>query len=411
MTSPDNLIDAVAPLLRLGQLGVAVSGGSDSLALLHLLHAAGHRGLRAATVDHGLRAGSAAEAERVAEICAGLGIPHDRLDWTGWDGTGNLQDQARRARYRLLADWAGARGFGDVALGHTRDDQAETMLMGLARGAGLDGLSGMRPAFSRGAVRFHRPLLQAARADLQAWLTRRDIGWIDDPSNKDTRFDRVRARAVLAALAPLGIDAEALGRSLDNLRGTRDAIEAHLAGWAAEHVQEDRGDLLIDAAAFGALPEDFARRILNAALRWVSGADYPPRAAPVLALLGPDRPRTASTLHGCLVTSEPARLRVAREPEAAARAPHVATDALWDGRWRLTGPGGPGLRIGALGEAGLAECPGWRDAGLPRASLLASPAVWRGGTLISAPIAEFGAGWCAELAQSGADFPNALVTH
>ena len=115
-----------------GRLGVAVSGGSDSVALLHLL--AGHAPLRDAglycvTVDHGLRPESAAEARFVSELCCSLDIPHQTLCWQGWDGRGNTQDAARRARYSLMADWAHTHGIGAVALGHTQDDQAETVLM------------------------------------------------------------------------------------------------------------------------------------------------------------------------------------------------------------------------------------------------------------------------------------------
>lgn len=388
---------------RPARLGVAVSGGSDSLGLLFLLQRWGRVPLAVATVDHELREAGAAEAARVAEVCVRLGLAHRTLKWDDWDGQGNLQDQARRARYRLLADWATAEALADVALGHTLDDQAETFLLGLARGAGLDGLSGMRPVFARGAVRFHRPLLGVRRAALRDFLTGIGATWVEDPSNDDTRFDRVRARKALAALAPLGIDAEGLGRTIGNLRSTRAGIEAALADWARHHVTQDRGDLLITPAEFAELPPDFARRILNQALRWVSGADYPPRAEPVMQVV--DGPRQGrATLHGCLISFEDAAIRVAREPGAAAKAPPCPTREIWDGRWRAEGPHAPGLEIRALGEDGLTACPDWRTTLMPRASLAASPAIWRGETVVSAPIAGFSRGWTAELAPERDDF-------
>ncbi len=126
-----------------GPLGIAVSGGSDSLALLHLMVEWGRAPLRCVTVDHRLRDASAEEAAQVAEICAALGIAHDTLTWDGWDGQGNLAAEARRARYALLADWAVTHGLTGIALGHTQDDIAETLLMRLARRAGVDGLAAM----------------------------------------------------------------------------------------------------------------------------------------------------------------------------------------------------------------------------------------------------------------------------
>ena len=160
-------------------LGVAVSGGGDTMALLVMLLALEPRPvLHVATVDHGLRVASRSEAEGVAAFCAARGIAHATLRWDDWDQSGNLQDAARRARYRLLSARARGLRIADVALGHTGDDNAETFLMGLARGAGLDGLSGMRRRFVRGGVTFHRPLLDMRRDALRDMLraAARDLG-------------------------------------------------------------------------------------------------------------------------------------------------------------------------------------------------------------------------------------------
>ncbi len=389
-----------------GRIGVAISGGSDSTALLILLlDRYGPEALASATVDHRLRPASAAEAASVGALCVRLGISHDTLAWQrAPEDTGNLQDAARRARYGLLSGWAATRGLADIALGHTRDDNAETFLLGLSRGAGLDGLTGMRRSFAHGAVTFHRPLLSARREALRQMLRARGLTWADDPSNEDPRFDRVRARRALALLAPLGIDADGLAQTIDHLADTRTAIDATLSDWARAHTCTDRGDLLIDRAALAALPRDFARRLLSAALRWIAGADYPPRAAPVLALLSAE---AATTLHGCLVTPGPDTLRLSREPRAAARATPAAPGDTWDTRWRLAAPRGT---VRALTEAGLAHCPDWRSTGLPRASLAASPALWDRDTLIAAPLARFGTEIPVELAKGRDDFPAALLS-
>ncbi len=130
-------------------------------------------------------------------------------------------DAARRARIGLIRDWALSRGIGVVVLGHTREDVAETLLMGLARKAGIAGLLGMRAAWDERGLRVVRPLLQAGGRELRDWLRDRGIPWVDDPTNENDRFTRVRARKVLAALAPLGISAEGLAEVAGNLAQRR----------------------------------------------------------------------------------------------------------------------------------------------------------------------------------------------
>jgi tRNA(Ile)-lysidine synthase len=401
------LIAAVSEALdRDGVTAIAVSGGSDSVALLHLAHAAGLP-VAAVTVDHGLRAESAAEAQGVARLCAGLGIPHHILQWQGWDGRGNLQAAARAARYALMADWARAHGIARVLLGHTQDDQAETFLMRLARQAGLDGLSGMAAQFERGGVTWARPLLGVSRADLRAYLTGRGVGWIDDPSNDDDRFARVKARRALSALEPLGIDAGGLARVMAQLREARDALHAQLHHIALQTVQEDRGDLILDWAAWCAHHPELRRHILVAGLVWVASSPYAPRREDIAALLAAQEGPGQRTLAGCVIQRQGATVRISREGQAV-QGLTGPTDAAWDRRWRLDGPHDPALHIAALGEAGLLLCPDWRDAGLPRATLIASPAVWDGARLVAAPLAGVNPAWSARIV---ADFHDRLLSH
>jgi tRNA(Ile)-lysidine synthase len=228
-------------------LGLAVSGGGDSVAMLCLAHEAGLP-LRVVTVDHGLREGSAGEAAWVAELCATLGVRHDILRWTGWDRSGNLQDQARRARLSLMADWAQTEGIGQIALGHTRDDQAETVLMRLGRRAGADGLSAMAPRRGFLDVDWLRPLLTVGREDLRAYLRARGQDWIDDPSNEALRFDRVKVRRALAVLEPLGIGPMVLAEVAAQMAEVRAALDVQTAEAARVWARVDRGDVLIDRA-------------------------------------------------------------------------------------------------------------------------------------------------------------------
>ena len=337
-------------------------------------------------MDHRLRPESGAEALAVGAACRALGVPHEVRVWEHGPVAGNLMDRARRARLWLIRDWAVARGIGVVLLGHTRDDVAETVLMGLARSAGLPGLSGMRAAWEDGGVRFLRPLLAAGRAELRDWLRAGGIPWVDDPSNENDRFARVRARKALAALAPLGITAEGLAEVAANLARAQEALGLQVA--AAGRWVEDAAGALRFGEGLWAEPGEVQRQVLIAALLWLSAADYPPRASEVERLGRALRDKGAATLAGC-------RARggwLMREPRALGGP--VAVGALWDGRWRVEGPAG---EVRALGAEGLGQVPDWRKLGLPREVLLVTPAVWEGDRLMAAPLAGVSADWQARL--------------
>ena len=210
------------------RIGLAVSGGPDSLALLLLAHEAIHGGFEVATVDHGLRPESAAEAQSVATVCDRLGIPHTTLA-VQVAPTGNLQANARAARYAALGAWANTRNLGAIVTAHHADDQAETLLMRLARGAGARGLAGMRsasPVPGHPGLALLRPLLGWRKAELAAIVVRAGIDPVRDPSNADLRFERAQVRARLAA-APW-LDLLALAASAAHLGEADAALD-----WAA----------------------------------------------------------------------------------------------------------------------------------------------------------------------------------
>lgn len=382
----DRLVGLIRDRLPAGEtIGIAVSGGGDSTALLHLALAAGLR-VEAVTVDHRLRPESAAEAAGVAEDCAGLGVPHAVLVWEHGPVAGNLMDAARRARLGLILAWARGRGIRHVALGHTRDDQAETLLMGLSRQAGIAGLSGMRRRWDEAGVTVHRPLLDAGRAELRDWLRAKGIGWVDDPTNDDPRFSRVRARRVVAALGPLGITAEGLASVAAHLAEAQEALAVQVRA-AAANVRPAAGALQIGVGLWER-PAEVRRQVTLTALRWLNGADYAPRSAEVERLIAAMAAGRDATLAGC-------RFRKGwLMREARALGGPCPVGEVWDGRWRVTGAKG---EVRALGAAGLRQCGDWRALGLPRAVLEVTPAVWHGDLLVSAPLAGWANGWSAQL--------------
>ncbi|MGY6632349.1 MAG: tRNA lysidine(34) synthetase TilS [Alkalilacustris sp.] len=395
-----------------GPLGIAVSGGGDSVALLILLGDwARDRGitLRAATVDHGLRPEAAAEAAQVGQLCADLGVSHDVLVWaSAQQAAGNLQDAARRARLRLLSDWARANALQAVALGHTCDDQAETVLMRLARGAGVDGLSAMAPARRAHGVLWLRPLLDVRRSALRQFLRTRAVPWVEDPLNEEVRFLRVRARKALAALAPVGIGVADLAAVATRMATARCALDVAVRDALARSSVIEGGDVVIEPVGFMGLPDEIRARMLGVVLRWVGGGEYAPRRAAlerVMARIGTGRD---CTLAGCIVRHRAGQVRVGREWRAV-RDVQADVDAFFDGRWRLVAPQGArttGLHVAPLGPDGLSGCPGWRATGLSRSTLMAAPAVWSGPWLVAAPLAGLADGWRIELDPAE---PSALL--
>lgn len=403
----DAALDRLAPD---GALGAAVSGGGDSMALLVLAARwAKRRGCRveAATVDHGLRPESATEAAAVAARCARLDVPHETLRVEDLRArSGNLSAAARETRMAHLGDWARRRGLAAVALGHTLDDQAETVLMRLARGSGAEGLSGMAPARALGGTLWLRPLLGVRRAALRGYLEGEGIGWTEDPTNEQPEYDRVKARRALAALAPLGIDAEGLARTAWHLRRQRRVLERAM-NQLAEKARRwgGLGEARLDPEALAADESDTALRLVADTLVRISGSIYRPRFRALSALLdqvlsGAD---FATTLAGCAVRRESGgRVLIFREAAACQDpVPLAAEPTLWDSRWRVTTRGRwpAQAAVAMLGDTGLVALRRLAEAGdftppedwraAPRAVRATAPAIWVGTELLAVPLAGY----------------------
>jgi tRNA(Ile)-lysidine synthase len=398
-------------------MGVAVSGGGDSMALLHLLHGLctlhGTK-LRAVTVNHGLRAGAADEAKVVEQFCATLGVRHDTLLWDAWDGTGNLQDAARNARFALMSEWAIGHDISTIALGHTADDQAETFLMRLGRRSGVNGLAGMSGRILRDGVTWVRPLLKADRNELRSYLVGKDILWIEDPSNDNIDFDRVKARRILEVLEPLGVTAQGLSAVADHMAQARTALDWQTFLAAREVAKVDAGAVVICERKLRILPDEIQRRLFVRTLSWISGATYPARHGAVTSLMMALRDGQAATVDGCHARRVRGEIWVFREHDAV-KNEQTPPGTLWDDRWHLE-PSDDydnwrDVTVRALGQAGLAQCPDWRASGRPHAVLLSTPAVWRGEVVVAAPLAGWNQKWHADVIGGQETFFAALLTH
>lgn len=265
--TPDLVARFAADLDRLvaagARLGITVSGGPDSVALLLLATAARPGLAEAATVDHALRPESRDEAEMVAGLCQGLGVPHAILTavWEPKPETA-LQERARTERYRLLAHWAKERGLSALLTAHHADDQAETLLMRLNRGSGVRGLAGMRPVRPmEGGLTLVRPLLGWRHSELERICSDAGIEPIRDPSNADERYERVRVRNAMTEADWL--DCEAVGRSAGHLAEAETALDwAVDAEWRRAVRESD------DAISYrpGETPAEIRRRIASRAV-------------------------------------------------------------------------------------------------------------------------------------------------
>ncbi|HWA69152.1 MAG TPA: tRNA lysidine(34) synthetase TilS [Rhizomicrobium sp.] len=295
-----------------GAVAVAVSGGGDSLALMRLLAAyAGARKLRAVvlTVDHGLRKSSAADAAKVVAWARAAGLKAQCLSWRGAKPKSGMEAAAREARYRLMGGWLVKNNITTLLVGHTQDDQAETFLLRLARGSGLDGLAAMSPLAPWPVGKFpglsvRRPLLGVTRAELRAWLTALSQPWLEDPMNDDDGFDRVKLRKARAALEDAGLSAARIAAAAAHLARARAALEVMTQAVLERACRPLESGFALDPGALAAAPREVGLRALAGLLRTVGGQAYRPRFDALERLfdsIATGRLGKGVTLHGCYI--------------------------------------------------------------------------------------------------------------
>jgi tRNA(Ile)-lysidine synthase len=307
---------------------LAVSGGPDSIAMMWLA-ARWRRALKrgphlvAVTIDHGLRPEAAREAREVKQLAKALDLPHRTLRWSGVKPKTGLPAAARDARYLLLARTARAAGATHVLTAHTRDDQAETLLMRMSRGSGIAGLAAMARQSQRDGVVLARPLLDIPKTRLVATLKKAKIGFADDPTNRDSSFTRPRFRALMPALAAEGFDARNLSRLAARFARANAALEILVDGAERYLALGQRGAAHagFDANAFAALAEEIRLRLLLRRIDRV-GHEGPAELGKVEALL--------AALDRAVAATAPARGRIGLKQTLAG-----ALVSLVDGHIRI----------------------------------------------------------------------------
>jgi tRNA(Ile)-lysidine synthase len=359
-------------LMGFSRVAVAVSGGSDSMALLRLVQhwrnqSLGPQDVQALTFDHGLREGSAEEALRVEAWCAALGIPHEILVWQGSKPTTGLQAKARAARYDALTDWCRAHHVPVLLTGHTADDQAETVAMRKSRTSSDRSLAAIWPENEWHGVKLMRPLLARRRADLRTYLESLGQGYLDDPSNDDVRFERVRVRKAMSPAAVGALQAEAEDAQL-RVR----ELDAKAQHWLKAFMDVDafavmrlaRKTLLAESATLQVA-------IMRWALRAAGDAGQPEPSA-VDALLGwmGSGQTSRRSVNGAIVSARRHVIEIMREPSrirAKFTAVPVSGRMTFDGRFDVVAP--PGASLGPMGVPPLLkrwkEVPAYAFSALP----------------------------------------------
>jgi tRNA(Ile)-lysidine synthase len=402
------LNELFAPIAGAATVALAVSGGADSLALLHLF-AQWRRARRTTSgivfaVDHRLRPGSRREAENVVAIAKAYGLTGKALVARSAKPIADVEAAARAIRYRLLLTAAREAGATHLLLAHHADDQAETLLLRIARGSGVFGLASMRPAIvvgdqDREPVTIFRPFLGLPRTRLAATCAKAGLEPVADPMNTDPRFARARIRRIMPLLAADGLDPAQLAATARRLGGAADALDDVVTRFLAEHVTcDDLGVARIDQSAMSEAPGEVRLRAIARIVLAIGGEDYPPRferlsgLVDALATFDGSR-RFKRTLGGAVAEWRNGGVLFYRESGrmglATVRLKAGAT-ILWDGRFRVAADrdAAKGLQVGPLAEAGRRLTGAGNDIA-PRGALAASPAIWRQERLVSAPLLGF----------------------
>lgn len=384
-------------------VALAVSGGGDSTAMMLLVRrwldlTVPPTTITVLTVDHGLRAESTSEADWVARRAAELGFEHRTLAWRGDKPSADLQAAAREARYSLMTGYCRDHVIGALATAHTSNDQAETLIMRLRRGSGLDGLAGMAEISERDGIALIRPLLAVSRARLEDVLTEAGQSWLDDPSNRNGIYERVRIRRGLKAAAGLGLSRKMVTLSARRLGRARAALEAVTGEFLEAH-------LAVGPGGFGEIAmepllrthEEIGLRSLARMVTAFGGRATAPQLSKLEAayeMLRKD-PRT-TTLGGCLLTLRGGHLLITRE---AGRMPRTAfllqpgEAVIWDRRFRIALPPAATApcQLMALDAAGVAavKAAGGHFGTTPYPAAIALPSLWDENGLRFAPFVRF----------------------
>ena len=395
-----------------GELGLAVSGGSDSLAMLYICNDWALEKkvkLHCVTVDHKLRSESLKEAELVADHCNGLGIHHEIVEWKhDKELSGNLSDLARSARYELIDKWRKNLRF--VLVGHTQNDQIETFFMNLKRGSGIEGLKGMPISLKRPEGYFIiRPLIHTSRESLQKFLQEKNINWVSDPSNYNEDFERISQRKTWEILKSKGFCERRIELSTDHMRRAHDALRHMLPIHFKLIGKQELTDLLLDYNAFIELPEEFKLRLISAAVMWNGNLHYRPRFKAVLDVLENIKEKKTTVLGGTLFYNHGGKIRITTEFQSIKNnAVNCMLGSVWRNVWEVKREIKDGC-IRPIGVDGNKQLSKKQRTMMPYRSRIIQPGIFLKEKLLLAPTLDSES--LAYLSFCGINFNDFLASH
>ncbi len=404
---PAECVSLFRPLEKEKRIALAVSGGPDSTALMVLVtNWCRSRELNpdilVLTVDHGLRRESADEAAQVAEWAARLGVKHQTLCWRGKKPNSNIQAHARAARYTMLVEACHSANAGVLVTAHHLEDQAETFLLRLARGSGVDGLGAMESvSFSHG-IKLVRPFLEVPKVRLESSLVAINHPWLTDPSNENERFARIKIRNLQPALEALGMTTERLAATASRMRAARRVLEEAVDRLAQDAVRlYPAGFGVIDHESLARANHETALRLLARCLITIGGKTDPPRYNRIKALLAEmvGEEKCKRTFWGCRIVRRGDEIWIWREAGRSGlpRSNILRGQAiLWDGRFNVSFEKVAGRSINEKLIVRALEEDGWRQMrsqGLTRIKGNRVPAAlgrtfvsfWYGNQLVAVP--------------------------
>jgi tRNA(Ile)-lysidine synthase len=388
------------------RLAIAVSGGSDSMALALLARNwAADKAIELVTltVDHGLRPAAQQEAETVSQWMQALNLPHKTLVWRGPHPTTGIQSAAREARYQLMTAYCQSQDIPALLVGHQLEDQLETLLMRLSKGSGLEGLTAMKEDSRQFDLRLLRPLLGVERQTLRDYLRRQDQTWIEDPSNENQQFTRTQVGAILSDLQALpGSSLTAISLSAERMARASTALEEIAARRFEKNCQlSPYGFIRFPMQAVQDCPAEVGLRVLAKIVSTVRGEHLPFKLRSlekIYSRLFQQEKTTSGTISGVQISRSANEWLVCREPGRTGL-PEVVlagnSEAIWDRRFHVLDTArkqdrNPLLTIRRIGPDGWRYLQGGKPAKeqikLPAKVRINLPAVWLGDRLIAAPL-------------------------
>ena len=403
------------------KIGLAVSGGGDSIAMLVLASewaTLNKKKIYVVTVNHNLRKEAKEEVNFTREFTKKLGFSHSTLDWKRPTQVGNLQSQASLARKKLISDWAKENKIKTVLLAHTIDDQVETILMRFSRGSGVDGLVGMKKLIDIHGIYWLRPLLNITRSDLRKFLKFNKLDWVEDPTNEDRKYLRVKSRNIISQLRKMGINTDLVVNTSVRMKNAKKVLDDVAVEAFNNFITLKKwGDIEVNKDIFSYCREDTILRTLAGIIKGISGSVYRPRYRELINFAEGlnNKNFKARTLSGVLARAiSKNKIVLRREPSHPICISNFKSkNFIWDGRWfvSLAKPLSKSEYIGPLGNNGYQQIKNQVEDKKTNECFLSTPTLFLEDKVISSPAFEYGNGISCKLQHNKKQFINCFITH